>query len=388
MFLKASPRAGKLIVQQKGPEGYRAFIPHPLPFDHPLESDYEMNDLLEKANRALGRLDGATYILPNPDLFLYMYVRKEAVLSSQIEGTQASLSDLLEYENDIKEKSSPDDVQEVSNYVAAMNYGLDRLKKLPLSLQLIKEIHAKLMRGIRGGHKAPGEFRTTQNWIGGTMPSNANFVPPPPHEVLSCMGNLEKFLHNSKNSIPSLIKAGLAHAQFETIHPFLDGNGRIGRLLITFILCHDAVLEKPLLYLSLYFKQHRDEYYERLMAIRRKGDWEGWIKFYLRGIFEISKQATEAAKAIMNLQIEHRKQINSLGRTSANSLRLLDLLYQKPLIKVPKVAINLGLSQPAARKAINNLQELKILTEISGKRRDRVYFYESYMGIIMEGTEL
>ena len=388
MFLKASPRAGKLIVQHKGPEGFSSFIPHPLPFDPPLKYDNKMNDLLEKANRAIGRLDGATYILPNPDLFLYMYVRKEAVLSSQIEGTQASLSDLLEYENDIKGKSSPDDVHEVFNYVTAINYGLDRLKKLPLNLRLIKEIHTKLMKGIRGGHKAPGEFRKTQNWIGGTMPSNANFVPPPPHEVLSCMGNLEKFLHDPKSSTPSLIKAGLAHAQFETIHPFLDGNGRIGRLLITFVLCHDAVLAKPLLYLSLYFKQHRDEYYERLMAIRRKGDWEGWIKFYLRGVFEISKQATDAAKAIMNLQIEHRNRINSLGRASANSLRLLDLLYQKPLINVPKVAVHLGLSQPAARKAINNLQKLEILTEISGKRRDRVYFYESYMDIIREETDL
>ena len=388
MLTKALPRAGRLVVQQTGPDGFSAFIPNPLPPDPPLEYDDEIKDLIEKANRALGRLDGATYMLPNPDLFLYMYVRKEAVLSTQIEGTQASLADLLEYEGDVEDDSSSDDIREVSNYVAAMSYGLERIQELPLSLRLIREIHARLLEGTRGSYKAPGEFRTSQNWIGGTRPSNARFVPPSAQEVLPCMGALEKFLHDENNYTPALIKAGLAHAQFETIHPFLDGNGRVGRLLITFILCHDQVIEKPLLYLSLYFKQYRDEYYDRLTAIRRDGDWEGWIKFYLRGIYEISKQATTAAKLIMDLQAKHRILVNSLGKAASTAMRLLELLYQQPFVSVPATEKKLELSAPAARKAINNLENIGILKEISGKRRDRLYLYEAYMDIIKEGTEL
>lgn len=387
MLTKASPRTGKLVVQQTGSDGFSAFIPKPLPPDPPLIYDDELNNLVEKANRALGRLDGATYILPNPDLFLYMYVKKEAVLSSQIEGTQASLADLLEYEGG-EDDSKSDDVKEVSNYVAAMRYGIERLKELPLSLRLIKEIHAELLQGTRGGHKAPGEFRTSQNWIGGTMPSNARFVPPPAHEVLPCMGDLEKFLHDEKNSTPALIKAGLAHAQFETIHAFLDGNGRVGRLLITFILCHDKIIEKPLLYLSLYFKKYRDEYYERLTAIRRDGDWEGWIKFYLRGVYEISQQATEAAKLIMDLQVINRYLVNSLGKASPTAIRLLDMLYEHPIVAVSFVSRKLKLSSPASRRAIENLQSLGMLKEISGRKRDRLYAYEAYLNIIKEGTEL
>lgn len=383
MFIKASQRAGKFVVQQKEPEGYSAFVPNPLPPDPPLQYDDEIKDLIEKANRALGRLDGSTYILPNPDLFLYMYVRKEAVLSSQIEGTQASLVDLLEYERKIvEETTSPDEIKEVSNYVSAMYYGLERLKELPLSLRLIKEIHAKLLEGTRGSHRNPGEFRTSQNWVGGTKPSDANFVPPPPQEVLYQMGELEKFIRNDRKSTPALIKTGLAHAQFEAIHPFLDGNGRIGRLLITFILCHDKVLEKPLLYLSLYFKKHREEYYERLNAIRRDGDWERWMKFYLKGVYEISTQATETAKAIMNLQTEHRQKISSLKKASATAMRLLELLYQQPLISVSSVTKYLNISAPAARKAINNLESLRMLKEISGKKRDRAYLYEPYFSIV------
>lgn len=387
MLTKASSRTGKLVAQQTGSDGFSAFIPKPLPPDPPLMYDDELKNLVEKANRALGRLDGATYILPNPDLFLYMYVKKEAVLSSQIEGTQASLADLLEYEGG-EDDSKPDDVKEVSNYVAAMRYGIERLKELPLSLRLIKEIHAKLLQGTRGGYKAPGEFRTSQNWIGGTMPSNARFVPPPAHEVLPCMGDLEKFLHDEKNSTPALIKAGLAHAQFETIHAFLDGNGRVGRLLITFILCHDKIIEKPLLYLSLYLKQYRDEYYERLTAIRRDGDWEGWIKFYLRGVYEISQQATEAAKLIMDLQATNRHLVNSLGKASPTAICLLDMLYEHPVVSVPFVSRKLELSPPASRRAIENLQNLDMLKEISGRKRDRLYAYESYLNIIREGTEL
>lgn len=386
MFTEVSPRSGRLVVQQKGADGYSAFVPNPLPTKPPLQIDDEMSRLMERANRALGRLDGCTYTLPNPDLFLYMYVRKEAVLSSQIEGTQASLDDLLEFEGEVAGKSSPDDINEVSNYVAAMNYGLERLQELPLSLRLIKEIHAKLMSGIRGGHKSPGEFRTTQNWIGGTRPGNAAFVPPPANEVLPCLGELEKFLHD--DAVPPLIKAGLAHAQFETIHPFLDGNGRMGRLLIAFILCHDQVLEKPLLYLSLFFKKYRQEYYERLNAVRKDGDWEGWIKYYLQGVYEISKQATEAAKAIMDLIAVDRQKVAGLGKAATTAMALLDLLYRRPYVTIPFVVRELGISSPAAGKAVNNLATLGILTEVSGKKRDRVFLHESYLSIIREGTEL
>lgn len=386
MFTEISPRSGRMVIQQKGADGYSAFVPNPLPPNPPLQIDDEMSRLMEMANRALGRLDGCAYTLPNPNLFLCMYVRKEAVLSSQIEGTQASLDDLLEYEGEIADKSSPDDVNEVSNYVAAMNYGLERLQELPLSLRLIKEIHARLMSGIRGGHKSPGEYRTTQNWIGGTRPGNAAFVPPPANEVLPCLGDLEKFLHD--DTVPPLIKAGLAHAQFETIHPFLDGNGRMGRLLISFILCHDQVLEKPLLYLSLFFKKYRQEYYDRLNAVRRDGDWEGWIKYYLQGVYEISKQATEAAKAIMDLIVVDRQKVAGLGKASPTAMALLDLLYRQPYVTIPFVVRKLGLSSPSAGKAVNNLVMLGILTEVSGKKRDRVFLHESYLAIIREGTEL
>jgi Fic family protein len=386
MFTEVSPRGGRLVVQQKGVDGYSAFVPNPLPPNPPLQIDDEMSRLMERANRALGRLDGCTYTLPNPDLFLYMYVRKEAVLSSQIEGTQASLDDLLEFEGEIESKSSQDDINEVSNYVDAMNYGLERLRKLPLSLRLIREIHARLMKGIRGGHKNPGEFRSSQNWIGGTRPGNAAFVPPPAHEVLPCLGNLEKFLHD--DTVPPLLKAGLAHAQFETIHPFLDGNGRMGRLLIAFILCHDQVLEKPLLYLSLFFKKHRQEYYERLNAVRRDGDWEGWIKYYLQGVYEISKQATDAAKAIMDLMARDRQKTAGLGKAAPTALTLLELLYRRPYVTIPYVVKELGISSPAASKAVNNLAALGILKEVSGKKRDRVFLHDSYLAIIREGTEL
>jgi Fic family protein len=386
MFTEVSPRCGRLVVQQKGADGYSAFVPNPLPPNPPLMIDDEMGRLMERANRALGRLDGCTYTLPNPDLFLYMYVRKEAVLSSQIEGTQASLDDLLVYEGEIDGKSSPDDINEVSNYVDAMNYGLERLRELPLSLRLIREIHARLMAGIRGGHKSPGEFRTSQNWIGGTMPGNAAFVPPPANELLPCLGDLEKFLHDE--TVPPLLKAGLAHAQFETIHPFLDGNGRMGRLLISFILCHDQVLEKPLLYLSLFFKKHRQEYYERLNAVRRDGDWEGWIKYYLQGVYEISKQATDAAKAIMDLMATDRQKTAGLGKAAPTALKLLEMLYRRPYVTIPYVAKEIGISSPAASKAANNLAALGILKEVSGKKRDRVFLHESYLAIIREGTEL
>jgi len=386
MLKTASPRAGRLVEQRVGPKPFLAFVPKPLPPDPPLVYDDELGNLIENANRSLGRLDGATYLLPNPDLFLYMFIRKEAVLSSQIEGTQASLAELLEYES-LGEQNGHPDVKEVSNYVAAMDYGLQRLKELPLSLRLIREIHTRLLEGTRGGHKAPGEFRKSQNWIGGTMPSDARFVPPPAHEVMPCMGELEKFI-NAEYRPSALIKAGLAHAQFETIHPFLDGNGRLGRLLITFTLCAEKVVERPLLYLSLYFKQHRDEYYERLTAVRRDGDWEGWIKFYLTGIYEVSTQATNAAKSILDLQRAHSLLVNSLGRSAPIATRLLDMLFRQPLVSVPSTAKALDVSAPAARNAINCLQELGILREVSGKRRNRFYMYDKYLSIIKHGSNI
>lgn len=387
MFKEKDRRAGSLLVQQSGSDGFSAFIPKKLPPYPPLQYDDELLELLDKARGALGRLDGATSILPNPDLFLFMYVRKEAVLSSQIEGTQASLSDLIKYEDIDKPKSKPNDVQEVSNYVKAMDYAVARLKTLPLSLRLIREIHAKLLEGTRGGNKTPGHFRTSQNWIGGTRPSDARFVPPPPHEVIKCMGDLELFLQDKDLRMPAMIKAGLAHAQFETIHPFLDGNGRVGRLLITLIFIHEKVLEKPLLYLSLYFKKYRDEYYERLNATRRDGDWEGWLKFYLRGVNEISLQAVEAARAILSLRETHRKQIIQLGKATVSAMQLFDLIFQKPMVTVKMVSRELQLSPPAARKAITNLEQFGILKEISGKQRDRVYLYKQYFDIILSGIE-
>lgn len=385
MNKQISDRAGHWVVQQSGAEGFSAFIPKKLPPDPPLQYDDELLELLEQARGALGRLDGATSVLPNPDLFLFMYVRKEAVLSSQIEGTQASLSDLIEYEDIGSEKSQPDDVQEVSNYVNAMNYGIERLVTLPLSLRLIREIHERLLHGTRGSTKAPGEFRTSQNWIGGTRPSNARFVPPPPQQVVACMGDLESFLQNRELRMPALVRSGLAHAQFETIHPFLDGNGRVGRLLITLILIHEKVLQKPLLYLSLYFKKYRDEYYERLNAIRRMGDWEAWLKFYLRGVHEISLQAVDAAREILLLQEKDRSEIIQLGRAAGSAMQLFELIFRKPIVTVNSVAKALSLSLPAARNAINNLEQLGILKEVSGKQRDRKYLYEKYFTIITSG---
>ncbi len=387
MIKEANERAGNLLVQQTGSDGFSAFIPKKLPPDPAINYDDELLELLEKARGALGRLDGSTSVLPNPDLFLYMYVRKEALLSSQIEGTQASLTELIEYEDVGKHKSKLDDVKEVSNYVKAMDYGIERINTLPLSLRLIREIHLKLMEGTRGGQKTPGEFRKTQNWIGGTRPSNARFVPPPAQNVISCMGDLELFLQDKDNRIPSLIKAGLAHAQFETIHPFLDGNGRVGRLLITLILIHEKILEKPLLYLSLYFKKYRDEYYERLNAVRKDGDWEGWLKFYLNGIFEISLQAADAAKYIINLQAKHRNEVIELKKAATTALQLLDLLFKKPLVTVNTVRKELNLSAPAARRAITNLEFLGILKETTGMQRDREYLYEKFFQIITNGIE-
>jgi Fic family protein len=374
------PRAGQYIEQL---EGYKAFIPSPLPPVPEVLMDAEMWNLLSQADRALGRLDGATDALPNPDLFVFMYVRKEAVLSSQIEGTQASLMDVLEFESQALTPENPQDVEEVVNYIAAINHGLERLKTLPTSLRLIREIHQELMKGVRGAERNPGEFRKSQNWIGpgGCSLADASYVPPPPHEMLKCLDNLERFLHDSQ-PMPILIKVGLAHAQFETIHPFLDGNGRTGRLLITFLLCEQNILKRPLLYLSYYFKRYRSEYYDRLQAVRDRGDWEGWLKFFLKGVYEVAQEAATTARQIVNLKEEHRQLILSeLGRKSGNAITLLESLYFRPIFTVEHVETITNLSYSNANSLIKQLIELGILQEITGQKRNRAFSYAPYLAI-------
>lgn len=370
-------RSGQFVKQV---EGYTAFIPAPLPPKPEVKMDAELTRLLSQADRSLGRLDGATSILPNPDLFVAMYVRQEAVLSSQIEGTQSTLEDVLQYEIDVKGQERPKDIEEVVNYVNALQYGLGRLQELPLCLRLIREIHEKLLDGVRGSDRTPGEFRKTQNWIGssGSTLAQATFVPPPVVEMHNALNNLEKFLHQ-QNSLPALIHCGLAHAQFETIHPFLDGNGRIGRLLITFLLCQREILQKPLLYLSHYLKFHRAEYYDRLMAVRTEGNWEGWLKFFLRGIFEVSESATSTARSILNLREQHRELIGREINNSGYGLRLLDLLFEKPIINIPLVEEYLECSYGTANKTVKQLEKLGLIREITGWQRNRLYRYEPYL---------
>lgn len=343
---------------------------------------------LEDANRALGRLDGVTSILPDTPLFLYMYVRKEALLSSQIEGTQSSLSDLLLFESEEAPGVPLDDVQEVSNYVAAMNHGLARIREgFPISLRLIREIHETLLSKGRGSTKQPGEFRRSQNWIGGTRPGNALFVPPPPERVLDLMGELEIFIHADTPEIPALIKAGLVHVQFETIHPFLDGNGRLGRLLITFLLCTQGILKEPILYLSLYFKIHRQHYYDLLQRVRERGDWEAWLAFFLEGITMTSLQAADAAREILNLFETDRGRIEGLGRPAASALRVHQLLQQKPIVAIQDAAQRLHLSPPTTARSIQHLEKLGILHEITRKQRGRLFVYRDYLDILRQGTE-
>ncbi len=336
--------------------------------------------LLSQADRALGRLDGSTDSLPNPDLFVVMYVRKEAVLSSQIEGTQASLAEVLELEAQVLDATRPSDASEVVNYVQAMSHGLARLSDLPVSLRLIREIHEKVLADTRGAEKGPGEFRTTQNWIGASSSNlnSARYIPPPPYEMTAALGDLEKFIHDSA-PMPSLIKVGIAHAQFETIHPFLDGNGRVGRLLITFLLCEQGILQRPLLYLSYYFKQHRTEYYDRLQAVRDNGDWEAWLKFFLRGVREVAQEATQTARSIVSLRERHRELISGKGvRSAANLMRLLDRLFDHPIITVGLVERLIGIRFTNANKLVKSLVDLGLLREISGRERGRVFVYHDY----------
>jgi Fic family protein len=344
--------------------------------------DAELTQLLSEADRALGRLDGVASVLPNPDLFVAMYVRQEAVLSSQIEGTESTLQDVLQFEIDARGQQLPKDVAEVVNYVKAVNYGLERLKELPLSLRLVREIHAKLLEGARGGQRTPGEFRTSQNWIGPARCTlaQATFVPPPVAEMLAGLDNLEKFLHDT-TAFPVLVQCGLAHAQFETIHPFLDGNGRVGRLLITFLLCQRGVLQRPLLYLSHYLKAHRAEYYDRLMAIRNDGDWEGWLRFFLRGVWEVSTQATITARAIVSLRDVHRHLLAERLPGKAAALRLLDHLFQQPITTARLVQQRLQCVYVTASKLVNSFVQLGLLREITGYQRNRRYRYEPYLAL-------
>jgi len=372
-------RAGKYIKQV---EGYRAFIPAPLPPQPPIAMDAELTGLLSEADHALGRLDGVTSILPNPDLFVSMYVRHEAVLSSQIEGTQSTLEDVLQFEMDAKGQEHPKDVEEVVNYVLAMNYGLKRLDALALSLRLIREIHEKLLQGVRGANRTPGEFRRSQNWIG---PANctlatATFVPPPVHEMQEALANLEKFLHDTK-AYPALIHCGLAHAQFETIHPFLDGNGRVGRLLITFLLCQRGMLKLPLLYLSHYLKFHRAEYYDRLMAIRNDGNWEAWLKFFLKGVAEVSRSATETARKILELRQKHQALLCDKASNQTNAALLLDYLFEQPMVNARLVEDHVKCAFVTADKLLMQFVELGLVKEVTGGQRNRRYEYSPYLAL-------
>lgn len=371
-------RSGRYIQQLAG---YKAFLPAPLPPEPPISITGDLQRLLSEADLALGRLDGSIQILPNPDLFVFMYVRKEAVLSSQIEGTQSSLQDLLAVEASILSHEHPQDVTEVVNYVAAMNHGIARLVELPVSIRLISEIHEKLLSGVRGSALIPGELRTSQNWIGpgGCTLNDAIFVPPPPHEVPQALGQLEHFLHR-QSDLPLLIKIGLAHAQFETIHPFLDGNGRVGRLLITFLLCENNILQKPVLYLSHYFKKHRQTYYELLQTTRDVGDWEGWLAFFLKGVIEVSKEAANTARQILALREVHRTLIaDHLGRSAGNGHRVLENLYMRPIMSVNQVRDLIGTTYPAANQLVEKMEQIGIITEMTGQARNRLFQYTPYI---------
>lgn len=383
-----SQRAGTFVVSTVAGEECRAFIPNPLPPEPPLVLTDDDYDLMEKANRALGRLDGLATLLPDTALFIYFYIRKEAVLSLQIEGTQSSIADLLLYESDEAPGVPLNDVEEVSSYVAAMNHGLKRLGKgFPLSLRLLREIHEVLLSTGRGSTKSPEEFRRSQNWIGGTRPGNAHFVPPPPERVVECMGALEKFLHNQPTRTPVLIKAALAHVQFETIHPFLDGNGRLGRLLITLLLYADEALSAPILYLSLYFKANRDRYYELLQKVRTDGAWEEWLRFFLTGVLETSEQAVQTAKAILQLFDEDRRKIETLKRPAASALRVHQYLQSKPVTSIQSAATALNLTLPTVTTALAHLATMGIVKELTGKQRNRMFYYTDYLKILEQGTE-
>lgn len=379
-------RLGRFIETPVAGETVRAFVPPPLP-PVPTIDVLGLLDRLSLAERALGRLDGITMLLPRQELFLYMYVRKEAVLSSQIEGTQSTLTDLLRFETEAQAGQPIDDIREVSNYVDAMMYGLERLEELPLSLRLIREMHARLLQSGRGGTKDPGEFRRSQNWIGGTRPGNALYVPPPVTELDNCLGAFERFMHDDQSRLPALIKAGLLHVQFETIHPFLDGNGRIGRLLVTLYLCVNGVLQKPLLYLSLFLKTHRADYYRLLQEVREHGQWEAWLDFFLAGVAETANQAFDAATRIVDLFKEDRERISAQSDRAGSSLRIHELFQQHPFLTANQLVEYTSLSAPTVNAALADLQRFGILEEITGRKRGRVFSYRAYLTILSEGTD-
>jgi Fic family protein len=382
----AKGRNGRFIDTPVGGEIVRAFVPPPLPPEPPIDV-LSLLDRLSVAERALGRLDGITMLLPRQELFLYMYVRKEAVLSSQIEGTQSTLSDLLRFETEAQAGEPVDDIREVSNYVDAMMFGLERLQELPLSLRLIREMHARLLQSGRGGTKNPGEFRRSQNWIGGTRPGNALFVPPPVTELDAALAALEAFMHEDQSRLPALIKAGLLHVQFETIHPFLDGNGRIGRLLVTLYLCVHGVLRKPLLYLSLYLKTRRTDYYRLLQEVRERGSWEAWLEFFLEGVAETANQAFDAATRIVDLFKHDRDRIIAGSERAGSALRIHDLMQQNPFVTSNQLVERTGLSSPTVNAALADLERLGIVEEVTGRRRGRVFGYRRYLAILSEGTD-
>lgn len=370
-------------------EEAQAFVPAPLPPKPPIEWTPELRSKFDQALLALGRLDSISTFLPDISLFLYMYVRKEAVLSSMIEGTQSSLSDLLLFELDMKPGVPLDDVREVSNYVAALDYGLKRLAEgFPLSLRLIREMHGVLLSKGRGSNQTPGEFRRTQNWIGGTRPGNAAFVPPPAEQVQECMGKLELFLHDQPEPTPVLLKAALAHVQFETIHPFLDGNGRLGRLLITLLLCEQKVLREPMLYLSLYFKTHRQYYYELLNNVRLSGDWEAWLDFFAEAVIVTATQAVETARRLVDLAHEDRERISGLGRAATSTLRVHRALMERPIATSGWLVDKTGITPPTVNKCLGHLERLGIVRELTSRKRNRLFSYVRYVEIINEGTEL
>jgi len=369
-------------------EDVRAFIPNPLPPQPPVVMDGPLQQSFESAVLGLGRLDGVSTLLPDKSLFLYAYVRKEAVLSSQIEGTQSSLSDLLLFELDEAPGVPIDDVVEVSNYVSALEHGLARLREgFPLSNRLIREIHAVLLSRGRGSGKDPGEFRRSQNWLGGTRPGNAVFVPPPHTLVPDAMSALERFLHAEEDGLPVLTRVGLAHVQFETIHPFLDGNGRVGRLIITLLLCHAGVLREPLLYLSLYLKQNRARYYELLDQVRSAGDWEAWLAFFFEGVQQTAQGAVSTAQRLEEMFKADRTRIEGAGRRAGSALRVHEALKARPILSMPGVSRTTGLSFPAASSAMDLLAELTIARELTGKRRNRLFVYDRYLATLSEGTE-
>ncbi|HZE22582.1 MAG TPA: Fic family protein [Blattabacteriaceae bacterium] len=367
-------------------EPVKAFVPPALP---PVDLDLSgLHQHLDRANQALGRLDGLTVLLPDVRFLLYLYVRKEALVSSQIEGTQSSFVDVLRFENKVPTAVPKEDVEEVSNYVAAMQHGLRRIQTgFPLSLRLIREIHAILLKGGRGANKTPGEFRRSQNWIGGTRPGNASFVPPPPAEMMEALDRLERFLHDDKHGLPLLVEAGLVHVQFESIHPFLDGNGRLGRLLITLLLCAKGALKQPLLYLSLYFKEHRNQYYDHLQRIRTEGAWEEWLRFFLEGTALTAQEAAETATRILDLFSKDREKIQKLGRPATSALRVHEYMQRKPIANIAAIAKALKLSIPTVTVALKHLVRIGIVEEVTGKRRDRLFTYSRYFNIVSEGTE-